>query len=189
MKSVLIFLLVALFMLDCSVDNPVGGKADNPLHSSTDEATVVRPRPVAFAITYEETIEVVKPPNPPAGDFTLIIIVRGEGESNRLGHSELYVYEYVDISTSPSNIYKTDEAYITNKNGDKLMGHMTGLGYPKPEGGNTFDGTFYITGGTGEFEGAAGEATFRGETFENPDGPNTGWVRMKGYFIPGMPLI
>lgn len=187
------FMLFALMMLlaGCSLDNPAGREADNPTRvmPSDNTSCIMRPRPLALIAKYQEQVEVIKPPNPAEGDFTVIVEINATGFCTHLGPSKMYTYEYIDISTYPTKIVRSEGAYISSiATGDKLTGWMTGYGYPEEDGSGTrFEGTFYITGGTGELQGAQGEAEFWGETEKNPDGPNTGWVKFKGYYILDSP--
>ena len=88
-------------------------------------------------------------------------------------------------------MYAEDVYIMSVKTGDKLTGWLDGLGYPQSDGLTTiFDGTFHITDGTGAYAGSQGEVPFTGEAVKDPEGgPSTGWVKFKGYFVPGSPII
>jgi len=193
MKHVFVLLAFALILAGCSVDNPVGREAENPTISTPgDAAACMRlARPLALIAKFDETVEMVKAPNPPEGDFTGIIEIKGIGFCTHLGPSSLYVYEYLDVSDYPTKMYAEDVYIMSLKSGDKLTGWLDGLGYRQPDGVTTnFEGIFHITGGTGALAGSNGEAPFEGVAVKDPEGgPSTGWVKFKGYFVPGSPII
>jgi len=193
MKYVLVLTVLALLLAGCSTDNPVSSVPDKSAMTATgDEAACWRaPRPLALIAKYDETVELIKPPNPPEGDFTAIIEIKGVGFCTHLGASSLYIYEYLDVSGYPTKMYAEDVSLTSLATGDKLTGWLDGFGHPQPDGLTTlFDGTFHITGGTGAYVGSRGEAPFEGVAVKDPEGgPSTGWVKFKGYFIPGSPLL
>ncbi len=191
MKFVLIFLLVALFMVDCSVDNPVGREADNPQLTTPADApaVVLRPRPLALIAKYEETWETIKVPDFPNNDPYAIIEIKGVGFCTHLGPSTIYIHEYLNVGVTPTEMYADYMSLTSMETGEKLEGWVEGFGYSTGETTNKFEGTWHITGGTGQYKNSTGEAEFYGEGEKNPDGSGQGWVKFKGYFVPGTPVI
>jgi hypothetical protein len=67
MRGFIILCVVALILVGCSTDNPISSQAENPTVSTpADAAACLRaPRPLALIAKYDETVELIKPPNPP----------------------------------------------------------------------------------------------------------------------------
>ncbi len=189
MKLLLFAMLVALVLAGCSVDNPIGREADNPQITTPadDAACILKPRPLALIAKYDETFETIKEPDFANNDPYAIIEIRGVGFCTHLGPSEIYLREQLNVSVYPVDMYADYISLTSISTGDKLEGYLKGSGYPS---GNevTFDAIFYITGGTGEFKNASGEAQVYGEGIQNPDGTGTGWVKFKGYFFLDSPV-
>ena len=191
MKYAFVLLAFVLLVAGCSVDNPVGREAENPTVATPgDAAACLRPaRPLALIAKYQETWEMIKFPDFPNNDPFAIIEIKGEGFCTHLGPSTIYIHEYLNVGVTPTEMYADVCSLTSLATGEKLEGWVEGFGYSTGETTNKFEGTFHITGGTGQYKGATGKAEFYGEGEKNPDGSGVGWVKFKGYFMPGSPLI
>jgi hypothetical protein len=191
MKAVLFLVFVALVMAGCSLDNPVGREAESPQITTNpdDAACVLKPRPLALVAKYDETWETIKNPDFANNDPYAIIEIKGVGFCTHLGLSTIYIHEYLNVGVKPTEMYGDYTSLTSIETGEKLEGWVEGFGYSTGENTNKFEGTWHITGGTGQYKDATGEAEFYGEGEKNPDGSGQGWVKFKGYFLPGAPII
>ena len=191
MRGFTFLFVVALILAGCTTDNPISSQAENPTVSTAADAAacVLAPRPLALVAKYDETWEMIKFPDFPNNDPYAIIEIKGVGFSTHLGPSTIYIHEYLNVGVKPTEMYADICSLTSLATGEKIEGWVEGFGYSTGETTNKFEGTFHITGGTGQYEGATGEAEFYGEGEKNPDGSGKGWVKFKGYFVPGSPLI
>ena len=159
----LFFILLAVFVLaGCSVDNPVGREADNPQITTPadDPACIMKPRPLALIAKFDETWETIKVPDFPNNDPYAIIEITGTGFCMHLGPSTIYIHEYLNVGVTPTEMYADYMSITSIETGEKLEGWVEGYGYSTGETTNKFEGTWHITGGTGHYKNATGEAEF-----------------------------
>jgi hypothetical protein len=84
----------------------------------------------------------------------------GEGEATHLGESLFYA----DAKSCPNGV-QTGVGTWTAANGDQLFGGLEGIGYMIMIDGvltAVFEGTYYMDGGTGRFEGYTGSGDYWG---------------------------
>jgi len=185
----LIFMSIFLVLSGCTQDSPVAlDRQEGPMimeEPVLDASCFNRKRVkrLPFFAGFKETWETLKPPvfpDDPIGEIEII----GTGFASHMGRSKIYIHEYINFGVYPSEIVGDYLSITSNRTGDKIEGTVTGLGYPGEEGRTTFEGTFYITGGTGRFEGASGEAQFEGAGVADlATGTGSGWVKFRGYIL------
>jgi len=193
MKYLTLAILAALIIISgCSKDAPLAleqQESYNVLDVQTQDNEVQckkhKPyRRLPIIAKYTATTETIKPPDFANGDYILEIEANGVGHSTLLGPSKMYFYEYINLGVSPSEMSSDNISLSSIRTGDKIEGSLTGIAFPVNETDVTFEGTFYIEGGTGKFVGAKGEVEFKGEaTTDLATGAGSGWVKFKGHVL------
>jgi len=98
-------------------------------------------------------------PTGTAGIFTQTFT--GDGGDNNFGAFDIVGQSTVDF-TNPPNLVITNGVVTLSFAGGTLFGTTSGMGKGNGQGMATFDAEMVITGGTGLFSGASGEATLKG---------------------------
>lgn len=160
MKNVLIPTL-ALFLLvfaSCQKEEleTVAEQAQaNP--TMANENITSRSAEVPFKAFYETTVQTIGFEND-----ILTLDIDGEGKATHLGKSTMHSISTVDISGYPW--IQTGPQELVAANGNKLYGSYVGVAFPAQDGSVTFNGTWDITSGTGNYEGVTGSGTYEGSS-------------------------
>ena len=189
MKYLSIILIIALFLFSgCSKQNSVGIESPETILMNDENASISKKalKPLTLVAKYQETWETIEPPDFQNGNPIGEIAIQGVGFATQLKKSSLYIHEFINFGVYP-NVLDGDYVSITSlATGDKIEGYFKGLAEGDAEGNVKFWGTFYITGGTGEFAGVTGEAKAEGAgKTDLATGSGAGWVKFKGYLIMG----
>lgn len=156
MKNNLLLFTIALLLLGLSACQK-DSLTEAP--ESSNEAVTERGSCKPFKAKYKTTFQTVGEEN---GVITLSI--KGKGHGNQLGESTWKADSWIDANQFP--FLQTGDMKFKAENGDKLFGHFSGIATPDGQGKINFEGTFEITGGTGEFECATGSGTYWGWALE-----------------------
>jgi hypothetical protein len=123
--------------------------------SENDGSITTRSAEVPFKASFKTTVQTI---GFNGGIITLNI--DGTGKATHIGKSTMH-----SISTVNTNGYpwtQTGPQEITAANGHKLYGNYVGIGFPQQDGSVTFSGDWYITSGTGNYQGVTGSGTYEG---------------------------
>lgn len=102
-------------------------------------------------------------PAPIAADEngTLTFEIPSEGKATHLGKSSWYsISEVLNTEIEAPPWVQTGSSIFTAANGDQLIGHFEGMTGPTDDYPFVGSGTYYITEGTGRFEGATGQGEY-----------------------------
>jgi hypothetical protein len=107
---------------------------------------------VPFVTTFQTHPQIVG-----QADNCLVVEIPGEGQMMHLGDATWYADMWACFDGSQTGVME-----FTAANGDQLFGFFEGTWAGMPPAPVTFQGTFWITGGTGRFEGATATGTYVG---------------------------
>lgn len=158
MKQLFYLGALCLLLAGCAKDETV-----NP----QDRDIQFRGPTVPFNATYQTKPKIVVPP-PFIG-----LEIPGKGNGLHLGKSTWYSNSQVNVTVFP--FQQTGDMTFTAADGSTLIGHFAGIGLPVADVAThkvTFEGDYWITGGTGRFTGATGSGTY------------SGWAELEG-LAPG----
>jgi hypothetical protein len=118
------------------------------------DAAQSRSSEVPFKSFCETTVQVLADNN---GVLTLDI--DGEGKATHLG--KITTYSISTVNTNGFPWQQSGPMEFVAANGNQLFGTYSGIAVPGPEG-ISFEGTWEITSGTGNYEGVTGSGVYEG---------------------------
>lgn len=123
----------------------------------TDRTLTTRSTSVPFKASFKTTLETIG-----FNEGVITLNLNGTGKASHLGKSTMH-----SISTDNTNGYpwvQTGPHEFTAANSNKLFGSHAVPAFPQPDGSVTFNGTWNITSGTGNYLGVTGSGTYEGSS-------------------------
>ncbi len=120
-----------------------------------DGTITTRSAEVPFKASFKTTVQTI------GGVYPEIILnIDGVGKATHLGKTTMHSISTLIINVFP--FLQSGPYEMTAANGQKLYGDYTGIAIPGQDGNVTFNGTWNITSGTGNYEGVTGSGTYKG---------------------------
>lgn len=178
MKNLLIPTL-ALFLLvfaSCQKEEleTVAEQAQNNPTVANENITS-RSAEVPFKASFKTTVQSIG-----FDEGIITIDINGTGKATHLGKTTMHSISTINTNYSP--FLQSGPYEMTAANGHKVFGDYTGIAIPNQDGTVSFNGTWNITSGTGNYQGVTGSGTYEGTAEPvNPDGsPSVGEISFDG---------